>query len=527
MSGLPLPSRDAAEVELLALLEAEARDRSRNRIATIFPDAGPLRRDLYPKHVAFMAAGATHRERAMMAGNRVGKSLTAAYELTCHATGQYPAWWQGKRFAGPITAWAAGESVRDVRDSAQRLLLGDVGAHGTGLIPGDLIARTTARPGTPDAVDTIHVRHVSGGISTVVFKTYEAGREAFQAATVHAVWCDEEPPLSVYVEALMRTATVDGITICTFTPLKGLSETAMRFLPDGRASSASAAGPHVTFIEWDDVPHLSEAAKAELLAGIPPHQRDARSKGIPAIGSGAIYPIAEADIVVEPFDLPPYWPRAYGLDVGWNRTAAVWGAHDRETDTLYLFSEHYRGEAEPAVHASAIRARGAWMTGAIDPASRGRQQADGEQLLNKYRGLGLNLVLANNGVEAGLFDVWQRLTTGRLKVFGTLQNWLREFRIYRRDEKGKVVKADDHLMDATRYLVMSGVQVADTAPDFLQRMGHAPSYARGRGAVDHGEYDPFSAERLGHGGDAPRQEVADPYDLPVSPNPWAPGVNLH
>ena len=127
---------DARDAELLRLLQAEARARSRRRIDTIFPDAGPLRRELYPKHVAFMAAGATHCERGMMAGNRVGKSLTAAYELTCHLTGEYPEWWTGKRFGTPVTCWAAGESVRDVRDSAQGLLLGQPGDHGTGLVPG-------------------------------------------------------------------------------------------------------------------------------------------------------------------------------------------------------------------------------------------------------------------------------------------------------------------------------------------------------------------------------------------------------
>jgi phage terminase large subunit-like protein len=128
-----------------------------------------------------------------------------------------------------------------------------------------------------------------------VFKTYEAGREAFQAATVHCIWLDEEPPLSIYSEALIRTMTVDGVVLCTFTPMLGLSEVAMRFLPDGKAPGEG--GPHVTFIEWDDVPHLDAKSKQELLNSIPPYQRDARSKGVPQLGSGAIYPISEDDFV--------------------------------------------------------------------------------------------------------------------------------------------------------------------------------------------------------------------------------------
>jgi Terminase RNaseH-like domain len=224
--------------------------------------------------------------------------------------------------------------------------------------------------------------------------------------------------------------------------------------------------------------------------GYPPYQRDARSKGIPQLGSGAIFPIPESEILVDPFELPPYWPRAYGLDVGWNRTAAIWGALDRETDTLVLYAEHYRGQAEPAVHAEAIRARGAWMPGVIDPASRGRAQRDGEQLLQNYRDLGLKLVAARNGVEAGLFEVYQRLGSGRLKVFRTLQNWLAEYRLYRRDEKGTVVKASDHLMDATRYLAVSGTTIAELAPGYLARAGHKAGVKA--------DYDPF--HRSGEGG---------------------------
>lgn len=222
---------------------------------------------------------------------------------------------------------------------------------------------------------------------------------------------------------------------------------------------------------WDDVPHLTPEQKTELWASIPPYQRDARSKGIPQLGSGAIYPVPESDIVVDPIEIPLWWPRAFGFDVGWNRTAAVWAAHDRDTDTAYLYAEHYRGQAEPSVHAAAIQARGPWIPGAIDPASRGRGQKDGQQLLQNYLDLGLQLTRAENGVEAGLFDVWQRLSTGRLKVLRTLQNWLSEYRLYRRDEKGQVVKTNDHLMDATRYLIVSGLQLAITDPGATRRLG--------------------------------------------------------
>lgn len=221
---------------------------------------------------------------------------------------------------------------------------------------------------------------------------------------------------------------------------------------------------YVVYAGWEDVPHLDEATKQDLLASYPVHERDARTRGEPALGSGAIYPIPESEIICDPFQIPPYWPRCYGFDVGWRKTAAVWLAWDRGTDVVYAYAEHYRGQAEPSIHASAIKARGEWIPGAIDPAARGRTPIDGKNLLSVYNGLGLHLTPADNAVEAGLYAVYERLSTGRLKVFSTLQNFRAEYRQYHRDENGKVVKELDHLMDAARYGVMSGLSIAKVEP---------------------------------------------------------------
>jgi hypothetical protein len=217
---------------------------------------------------------------------------------------------------------------------------------------------------------------------------------------------------------------------------------------------------------WDDVPHLDEKAKAELLAGTPPYLRDARSKGIPSLGQGAIYPVPESEIVCDPFQIPRHWKRCYGLDVGWNRTAAIWLAIDPSVDCVYAYTEHYRAQAEPSIHAAAIRARGEWIPGAIDPAAAGTQ-IEGKTVIHMYRSLGLRLTSADNklqGEEGGIFAVWERLSTGRLKIFRTCQNTLKEYRYYRRDEKGKIVKEDDHLMDALRYGIMTGIRIACLEP---------------------------------------------------------------
>jgi phage terminase large subunit-like protein len=461
----------ADKIALLALLEEKERRSRGRKLMTYFPDTGPLRRELYPKHMAFFTAGLTHPERAFIAANRVGKTESGGgYEFVMHATGRYPEWWPGRRFDRPTRQWGAGDTGKTVREIIQAKLLGAPGEHGTGLIPADAIVRTTPKHGVPDAVDTIYVKHVSGGFSQLVLKSYDQKRVSFQGTEQDVIWLDEEPPLDIYTECLLRTTDTSGlgthvgILMLTFTPLKGMSETVMQFLPAGEITERMDGPRAVIMAGWDDVPHLTEAVKAQLLASIPAFQRDARTKGIPQLGAGAIYPVPESEFVVPDFQIPDHWPRAYGMDVGWNRTAAPWGAWDRETDTVYLYAEHYRGQAEPSIHAAGIKARGDWIPGAIDPASRGRSQEDGRKLLELYRDLGLKLEIAENGVESGIYDVWERLSTGRLKVFRSLGNWLQEFRLYRRDDKGKIVKANDHLMDATRYLIVSGLARAKVKP---------------------------------------------------------------
>lgn len=437
-------------------VERELARRKYNRIENLFPNFGRFRRELYTKHMQFFADGEKFRERLFRAANRAGKTEAGAYEVALHLTGQYPEWWVGKRFSKPVNALVAGETGKLVRDSIQEKLLGSPADWGTGLIRKDCILEQRPRAGIADAIDIVRVQHVNG-VSTLQFQSYDQGREAFQATARDIVWLDEEPPLSIYTEALTRTMTTKGVVMTTFTPLKGMSET-VQFLDlkarEGKISLITAT--------WDDAPHLSESDKDEMMGAMPPYMRDARSKGVPSLGSGAIYPIPEHDIVVPAFEVPKHWKHVYGMDVGWNNTAAVFAAIDPDSGVTYIVSDYKRGQAEPAIHADAIktRSKGEGRPGTIDPASKGRSQADGQQLIQIYRQLGLQLVEADNGVESGIYEVWQCLASGRLKVFNTCRYFLEEYRVYRRDEKGRVVKENDHIMDALRYLIVTGRNIA-------------------------------------------------------------------
>jgi phage terminase large subunit-like protein len=422
-----------------------------------FTDTGQFPRSAYLKQLEFFDAGARFKERLFMAANRVGKSEGGAYETTCHLTGNYPHWWTGRRFDGPVEAWACGTNSETTRDIVQTKLFGpadQIGVWAGGMVPANLVSKHTRRShGLANSLESVWIKHVSGGLSVVGLKTYEQGRKSFEGTAKHIIWCDEEPPADCYTEMLYRTLTTSGLVMTTFTPLQGMSEVVTGFL-----EPSEEARPHKFYIQagWKDVPHLSESDQRALIATTPPYQIKARTEGEPVLGSGAIYPIAEADIIVPTRAIDDTWRRVYGMDVGWNRTAVIWAAQNPGTGGYELCDEHYMGQGEPPSHAAAIKARGDWMQGVIDPASRGRSQKDGTKLVEEYRGLGLKLQLADNAIEAGLMLTWTLLITGRLKVQAHLANWLSEFRKYHRDEKGHIVKANDHLMDATRYLVLSG-----------------------------------------------------------------------
>ena len=263
MAAAPPESRTDAALRRYLEIEREIENRGAQRLffdlypKTDTPWNGPslmgglvepgqtlYARSKYPKHMEWLAAGAKYRERCAMMANRTGKTFgLGGFEMACHLTGLYPEWWEGRRFAHPVSAWVAGDTYETTRDILQLVLLGNITYRsnakvmdGRGIIPGYLLGRNTWHSGVPDTVDTILVKHFTpegrfDGNSFLGFKSYDQGRKKFQGTARHVIWFDEEPPLAVYNEALIRTATVNGIVMLTFTPLLGLSEVVLSFLP--------------------------------------------------------------------------------------------------------------------------------------------------------------------------------------------------------------------------------------------------------------------------------------------------------
>ena len=440
-------SPDNAEL-LLATLTAEKKRRSiENRLQYYRP---------YEKQIDFHNAGANHRERLLMAGNQLGKTLAGGNEAAMHATGRYPDWWKGRRFDGPTIGWACGVTGEVVRDTVQRVLVGRTGEHGTGAIPKNALVELVSARGTPDLLDIIRVNHVSGGTSTIGLKTYAAGREKFQGETLQWVWLDEEPPIDIYTEALTRTNVGANPVWMTFTPLLGVSSVVKRFLHE------KSDDRYKVVMTIEDVGHYTDDEKKTIIASYPQHELEARTKGIPILGSGRIFPIPEETLRCKHRDFPPHWPRIGGMDFGWDHpfdaVEVVW---DRDTDTVYVSRCHRLREATPILHAAALREWGRELPWAW-PRDGRRETLEGAgiALAQQYKAQGLNMLMdhaqfedGSVSVEAGLMAMLSRMQSGQFKVFDHLNDWWDEFRLYHRKD-GKVVKEGDDLMSATRYAVM-------------------------------------------------------------------------
>jgi hypothetical protein len=212
---------------------------------------------------------------------------------------------------------------------------------------------------------------------------------------------------------------------------------------------------------WDDVPHLSAKQKAEMWEAYPAHERHARAKGIPMLGSGRVFPVDEDSIKCEPFDIPRHFWQIGGLDFGWDHPfGAVKLAWDKDTDSFYVTQCYRKSEATPIEHAAALRPWGDSLPWAWPHDGLQHDKGSGEELAAQYKTQKLAMLPeratfpdGGNGVEAGVLEMLDLMKTGRWKVFSHLTDWFDEFRQYHRKD-GKIVKLKDDLISASRYAYM-------------------------------------------------------------------------
>jgi len=233
--------------------------------------------------------------RGILAANRIGKTVSTCYETAMHLCGIYPDWWRGYRFDHPITAMVAGEGWSQVAMVLQNELLGtqDVKIQeqlGTGAIPLTAIITDTMRNDGANCMG-VEIRHPKGK-SYLLFANYTQEVRQMQGFKLNLAVFDEQPPDDFFSEIVTRTATTQGLILCSFTPLKGLNGLVSKFWN-------REAGYDFIRVAWTDVPEydpwgepfLLKTTRDQLERDYLPHEREARIAGKPVMGQGAVFQI--------------------------------------------------------------------------------------------------------------------------------------------------------------------------------------------------------------------------------------------
>jgi len=432
----------------------------------------------YPKQLDFIGTGIGHRERAAFFGTQTGKTETLCYETAVHLTGLYPPNWPGRKWDRPVNGWCVGESLKMTRDVLQKRLCGEPGsveAFGSGFIPKHLfVGDPVLARGETGSFDSVQVRHVSGGISTLKFRTYQAGRQALQGATLDFVQCDEEPAFDIYTELMARVSATRGFISLGATPLLDESTVVLRF--------RNEPSPDRTYVEMGlgDIPddgHIPLSERESLIASYPEYEREARITGRPTLGSGRVYTTPESEITtgMGPMDLVnnAHWRWGGAMDIGidhpWSYCLMC---HDIDQDVLYVVAELRMKGQTPGQHFALIRALELRIFGRhMDfptawPADAGtRDKGSGEPIKNLYKQFGIRMMashathakahagVAANSLEAGVYEINLREQHGKWKVFRSCVNYLEERRSYHRKD-GEIARVRDDVLAAARYGMM-------------------------------------------------------------------------
>ncbi len=416
----------------------------------------------HKKQKIFHNLGKSAKVRLFLAGNRVGKTLCACAEVAMHTTGIYPKWWEGYQYSNPVEALVVGVTAQTTRDVLQQeKYIGRAGIN-LGLIPEHLVLKKTMIGGIAGAVDTLTIQHISGGYSTLSFRSSDQGSAKFQGLSKDIIHFDEEMPLDLFTEALTRLVyfkkKAKSMMLITMTPMRGMTLFLESFLKDKKEGIVNN---NMVYLQasWSDNPYLSTKQQDEMIKNLPEHETKARIMGIPHLESGLVYPVNLDKVFIEPIKLANNSSLVFSMDFGWkNPTAVLFAALDIHSENIYVYKEYYVVEKTPFEHSQTLIKFGCnVMNGVCDPSGFYSSQHDGRNFIELYREAGIPfLYKANNLKEFGIMNVLQKLKNGSLKIFNNCNQLKAEMLLYHRDKNGAPIKKHDHLMDCLRYIVLSG-----------------------------------------------------------------------
>ncbi|EGG0429781.1 hypothetical protein IDQ21_004449 [Salmonella enterica] len=440
----------------------------------------------------FFAKGKTFNHRYLSAANRIGKTYGGAIEFAYHLTGRYPDNWQGRRIKGSgLVYWCIGLNLTMVTDIQQKELLGtsNIGLTdeiGTGAIPRDCIELKHGLEKDGPRCVKVRIRHVDGGLNELTFFG-STDPDVLMGRKIAGVWMDEESPYSneIYNQCIARIANgvrpgEDGFIFITATPEQGETPLYLRFANDKTGLL------YIQRVTWWDSPLFNEKQINELLAALDEHERDLRSKGVPAVGKGAVFKTPDDEIKVRDVYPLPHWQVIAAVDWGHVKdpTVIVIALHDPDNDIFYIYDLFYLDESEEARSPESVARilKNSPYDGVpvIVPHDSGLKSDASESNGKLLQKLGVNVPpdpfsnpqdtqlrttkLGNRNrsglsIETGLSEMRYLMNNGQLKVLDNCDHWFREKHSYSYsfNERTRTLgyAGADHCIDASRYAVMS------------------------------------------------------------------------
>lgn len=398
----------------------------------------------------------------VMAGNQTGKTMSTAYHDACDLTGDYPNDWEGFRFNHQIDATIMGVDNTQLVDVIQNELFGTLDPATNKFTGGWVHANEIEhfdRSQVAGLAKNVYVKS-RYGTSKCALRAYTQSRTGSGslplAGTIKdLIHVDECPPDQIVGQLFMRTMNGNqgkgGRLRFSMTPELGVTELVHSFMEE-IGPGQLLVGP----VAWDECEHLTPEKQAQILVGIPEHEHEMRSKGIPFFGSGLIYPISENRIKVDPFEIPPYFYCIRAIDLGIDHPqATAWLAHDRDQDIVYLVRDYSTSGANAATHAAATNAMWEHVPCIVPHDYDTSEKGSGETVSKHYVKAGLKHTKQFTNpdgslfVEPGIMNLKERMEDGRFKAFSTCTNFFREKRLYHRKD-GKRISLNDDVLDCVR-----------------------------------------------------------------------------
>jgi hypothetical protein len=189
-----------------------------------------------------------------------------------------------------------------------------------------------------------------------------------------------------------------------------------------------------------------------------------RTKGTPMLGHGRIYDLSDEFVLCDKPEMLDHWFVIDGMDFGWDHPQAhLQLIEDRDNEIFYVTHAYKarKTSANDAWGATKIWSEGRPTAWPHDGLQNEKARDDAVQQKVHYERAGFNMLPKHatwseggNSVESGIYEINDLMRKGKFKVCRGVPDIMDEFRQYHRDDKGKIAKTNDDILDAMRYAFM-------------------------------------------------------------------------